>query len=270
MGKIEVSKTIVNGQRGLIGFVLKGRERDLGGFSESQVERPMPLSELIKMRFSNTQITIVNNRVIERGKFRINTLPMVVYNEVTNNYVSIPNDVTMIERFVQDNENIGFRLRFADGSEENLRYENVITLCKWFKPSNFCIRTSTKGKAYIAGKNGVGLETIKETIIGKKPEVTPKKKKSAAKEKRVAISGDFERGFDILDIYDFIRECNGSIIKLPSEDYVATTEGGAKEVEGFTDLGIGEVSSPIPNLHPLYTEERAFSTVEKTISRSLV
>lgn len=249
MGKIALSKTIVNSQRGLIGFVLKGRERDLGGFSDSVTERPMPLAELIKMKFANTQIAIANNKVLERGKFRINTLPMVVYDPSTNNYIDISNEVAMIERFVQDNENIGFRLRFADGSEENLRYENVITLCKWFKPTNFCIRTSTKGKAYIAGKNGAGLETIKETVIGKKPEVVPKKKKSAAKEKKESISGTFERGFDILDIYEFIKECNGSVIKLPTEDYIAASEDGEKVVEGFKALGIGEVASPVPSFN---------------------
>lgn len=244
MGKIEVSKTIVNGQRSLIGFIVKGKEKDLGGFSDNVIERSVSISELGKMNFSNSQIVVVGGKVVERGKFRINSLPMVVFNDDT--FIAIDNTVNMTQRYVQDNENIGFRLKFSDGSEENLRYENVLAICKWFKPGNFCIRTSAKGKSYIAGKNGVSLDSIPEVTIGKKPEVAPKRMKSAAKEKKSSISGNMEMGFDILDIYGFIKECNGSIIKLPSEDYVAATDGGAKDVEGFTPLGIGEVATPNP------------------------
>lgn len=244
MGKIEVSKTIINGQRSLIGFVVKGREKDLGGFSEAVVEKSTPISELNRIGFTNNQIAVVGGKVVERGKFRINSLPMLVLNNDT--FIPIDNTVDIIKRYVQDNENIGFRMRFSDGSEENLKYENVLNICKWFKPGNFCIRTSGRGKSYIAGKNGMSLDSIPEVIIGKKPEVAPKRMKSAAKEKKSAISGSLEMGFDILDIYGFIKECNGSIIKLPSEDYVAATDGGAKDVEGFTPLGIGEVATPNP------------------------
>lgn len=246
MGKLQITKTIVNGQRGLIGFFLKGREKDLGGFSEETVERGMPLSELAKVNFSNNQISVVGGKIVERGKFRINTLPMCVYVGGEAGYIPLDNTVNIIRRFVQDNENVGFRMQFSDGSEENLMYNNVLTLCKWFKPGNFCIRTSSQGRSYIAGKSGSLLESIPETIIGKKPEVKPKRMKSAAKEKKSSITGGFEHGFDILDIYQFINDCGGSVIKLPSEDYVAASEGGDVTVEGFTPLGIGEVASPIP------------------------
>lgn len=250
MARLKLTKTIVNGQRNLIGFMVTGKERDMGGFSDAVVERGYPTDQLIKMGFSNTQISVVKGKFVERGNFKINSLPMCVYvggTDPANEYIDIDNTVNLIGRFVQNNENVGFRVRFSDGSEDNLKYANVILLCKWFKPGNFAIRSSSKGNMYICGKkDGISLDKLPETIIGEAPEVKPKRMKSAAKENVPTFNGAIESGFDILDIYGFIKDCNGSIIKLPTEEYIAASEKGETVTEGFTSLGIGEVASPVP------------------------
>ena len=257
MAKLKLTKTIVNGNKQLIGFVVSGKERDLGGFSDNIVERGYPVDHLLKTKFANSQIAVVTkggkSMIVERGNFKINSLPMVVFTNSGNpdtEYVPVDNSINLIQRFVQNNENIGFRVKFGDGSEDNLKYANVIMICKWFKPGNFSIRTSAKGNVYISGKkDGITLDELPMVTIGEEPEKTPKRMKSAAKENKVGFSGSLETGFDILDIYELIRSCNGAIIKLPSENYVAHSDGATKEAEEFTSLGIGEVASPKLNFN---------------------
>lgn len=245
---IKLTKVIVNGNRSLIGFVLRGKEKEFGGFSNNEIERSIPINNMIKDNFSNSQIQIVNNKIIEKGNFKINSLPMAVYMPDTEELIDIPNTVNINGRFVQNNENIGFEVQFADGSKDNLRYENVILLCKWFKPGNFAIRTSSKGKQYICSKSGgLKLDELPATVLGK--ESKAKRTKSAAKEMKPEFNSELESGFDIIDIYDFIKECNGCVIKFPSEKYTAATVGGETVVEGFTSLGIGEVASATPNFN---------------------
>lgn len=239
---LKLTKAIVDGNHSLIGFVVKGKERELGGLSENMVERSVPLSTIISDKFSNNQISVVKGKIIEKGSFRLNQLHMTVY--VNNSYVDIDNSVALVQRFVQNNENIGFRVRFADGSEDNLRYANVLMLCKWFKPVNFSIRTSSKNRQYICGKKGgPNIDQLPAVQLGKAPEVKPKRTKSAAKDKKELFNGAIESGFDILDVYGFIKDCNGCIIKLPDEKYEAASEGGEKKLDSFTSLGIGEVAS---------------------------
>lgn len=258
MAKLKLTKTIVNGNKQLIGFVISGKEKDLGGFSDNMIERGYPVDHLIKTKFANNQLAVVvkggKSVLVERGNFKINSLPMVVFTNSGNpdtEYIPVDNSINLIQRFVQDNENIGFRVRFGDGSEDNLKYANVIMICKWFKPGNFSIRTSAKGNVYISGKkDGISLNDLPAITIGEEPEKSPKRMKSSAKEKKVGFSGTLETGFDILDIYQLIRECNGSVIKLPSEQYIAHSDGNKEEDEGFTSLGIGEVASPKLSFNP--------------------
>lgn len=248
---LKITKAIVNGQRNLIGFMIKGKESEMGGMSNNVIERGYPIDHMIKTKFSNSQISTVSNKLTEKGSFKINELPMVVYNpnamSPADEYIEVDNTINLIGRYVQNNENIGFRVQFSDGSEDNMKYANVILICKWFRPGNFSIRHSSTGNLYICGKkDGISLADLPATIIGEKPEVTPKKMKSAAKAPQVKFNGSVESGFDILDIYGFIKDCNGAVIKLPTEGYVAASEKGETVTEGFTSLGIGEVASPVP------------------------
>lgn len=102
---------------------------------------------------------------------------------------------------------------------------------------------------YICGKkDGISINDLPAQYIDKVPEdkKTPKRMKSAAKKPVVEFNGAVETGFDILDIYGFIKDCNGAVIKLPSESYSAASEDGETVTEGFQSLGIGEVALPNP------------------------
>jgi hypothetical protein len=241
---IKLTKTIVDTNKNLIGFMAEGKEKEFGGFSTDRIERGIPTDNIIQMKLNNNQITVSNGKIAEKSNFRINSLPMVVYAE--NKYIPVDNTVNIVKRFIKDNENFGFRVHFSDGSEENLRYEALLYISKWFKPGNFIIRTSKTNRQYICGKNGVSLDDIPAELIGQAPEKATKRLRSAAKDKESEINGIVESGFDILDIYNFIDSCHGCIIKLPNEDYVATTSDGETTTEGFTSLCIGEVASPKP------------------------
>lgn len=245
---IKITKTIVDTNRNLIGFMMEGKEKEFGGFSKDIITRGVPTDNLLNQKFSNNQIAVINRKIVEKNNFKINSLPMTIYTD--SGYIDLDNTATIVKRFVQDNKNIGFRIRFSDGSEDNFKYENVLMLCHWFRPGNFAIRSSSKGLQYICGKNGVSLEDIPAVTIGEEPQKKAKRLKSAAKEKTPEFNGAIESGFDILDIYGFIDTCHGCVIKLPTEDYVATTEEGETTTEGFTSLGIGEVASARPLFNP--------------------
>lgn len=245
---IKITKAIVDTNRNLIGFMMEGKEKEFGGFSSEVIQRGVPVDNLLQMRFANNQIAVVNNKIVEKKNFKINSLPMTIY--TGDGYVDIDNSLTLTKRYVQNNKNIGFRVKFSDGSEDNFKYENVLMLCHWFRPDNFAVRTSSKGLQYICGKNGVSLDDIPADIIGEEPAKKAKRLKSAAKEKTPEFNGTIENGFDILDIYEFINSCNGCVIKLPGEKYKAASEDGETTTEGFTSLEIGEVASATPKFNP--------------------
>lgn len=247
-GRLRLVATIVNPDMTLAGFRFRGKEKDFGGFSDVEVVRDIPLAQVINSKFNNCQIGVSGGKLVEKKTFKINSLPMLMYtgSKVPEEaYVPMDNSINLVARYVQNNENIGFRVRLGNGAEFDQTYRSILTLCRWFKPGNFQIRKSSKGNIYLCGKAGESLASIPQIVVGETDD-TKKRMKSAAKAEEKKISGELEVGFDIIDIYDFIDSCHGSVIKLPSEKYEAATEGGATEVDGFTSLGIGEVASPRP------------------------
>jgi hypothetical protein len=238
---IELIKTVVDTNRKLVGFVATGRKKDFGGIGNDKIESNISIAQLVKSRFRNSQIQVAQNgAIIEKGRFLLNSLPIAVY--VNGKLIDISNSIEITKRYVQNNENIGFETKFADGTVENYRYENLVRVCKIFKPSNFVIRRTEKGKFYIAGKNGTLLEDIPAIEIGQKSNA--KRVKSGAKE----MTGTVERaenGVDLIDIYDFLDRVKGLVVKLPDEDYKATVSS-SNTAEGFIPLGIGEIASSTP------------------------
>ena len=239
---IKIKKSIINSQHSLIGFVISGTEKELGGIGNQIVERSISIDEILHSRFSNRQMSVVNSKMVTKDKFKINQLPMLIFNG--NDYFDYNNTISLIGRFVQDNENIGFRVKFADGTEDNLKYDAVLMICKWFNPENFSIRTSSKGRSYICAKQGYGsIDELPATVIGEKS--TAKRTKSAAKDKINCTTGTLDNGIDIIDIYNFIDSCHGSVIKLPYESYTAASETVSTNGD-FISAGIGEVASAKP------------------------
>lgn len=246
---IKITKVIVDNKRNLIGFFCKGKQNELevGGFCKNIVEVPVGISAIMSKRVKLSQIGTTTVKVdgvnktclTENNNFKMNEVPMVVY--INDNFIPIDNGIAITHRYVYENENTGFRVKFADGSEDNIRYANLINLARVFKPVNFSIRTSSKGNSYICGKNGSTLDSLPFTDITNNKDKN-KHIKSSAKEKKAEIDLTPENGYDILDIYDFIRDSKGFIINLPNEEYKPATYDGEKVNNRFINLGIGEVA----------------------------
>jgi hypothetical protein len=255
---IKIIKTIVNSDRNLIGLMLSGTDRDFGGLAtDSVVERGETIQSIIQKNFKNNQIAVNNGKLVEQGNFRLNDLPMVLLSQSQKGatYIPVGNRMYLTKRYLNNEENVGFRVRFDDGSEDNLKYDIILTLSKWFKPGNFVIRTSASKKQFIAGKPGVlvlnDLPAIDvSTRAQKSTEESAKRTKSGAKKSEQGFTGNVEVGFDIVDLYDFIEDNGGCTIYLPTEKYEAATEKGAVKLQNFTSLGIGEVAATKPMYTP--------------------
>lgn len=238
---IKLVKTIVDTNRILLGFVAEGKRSEFGELGKEKVEKSIPVTALIQQGFVNNQIAIVKEKISEKNNFKINELPMVVF--INNELIPIDNTINLCERFIKDNEPIGFRVRFSDNTECNYTYVQTLQIAKWFKPGNFVVRTSTSGKSFISGKSGVKLEDLKTTVIGVKPEKAAKRTKSGAKAKD-NIQSTLKAECDIMDIYEFIASCGGNVIKLPNDKYVPVGEKNVATDPEFIPLNIGEIAEP--------------------------
>ena len=221
----------------LVGFISEGNGRDYGEISNDKVTRELSLRNLIQSEFSNNQIYIKDGSIHTKGSFKINAIPSVMIQD--GKYERIGNDIEITHRWVKNNINIGFEIRFDDGRSGRYSYENVIKLSDLFKPTNFVVRTKD-GKRYISGKAGMSLNDLPATTIGQ--ETTAIRTKPNAKENR-GILGAEVNDVDILDLYDFIRNCGGSIILFNDSKYTAHS-GEVKTDEKFIPLNIGEIGVP--------------------------
>ena len=94
---VKIIKTIVDTNRNLIGFMMEGKEKEFGGFSNEVIQRGVPTDNLLQKRFSNNQIAVVNNKIVEKGNFRINSLPMTIY--TGDGYVDLDNSITLTKKW---------------------------------------------------------------------------------------------------------------------------------------------------------------------------
>lgn len=243
---IKITKTIVGPDRKLLGFMMEGKEKEFGGISSEKTVRPISLAELMQKNFSNNQISVSGGRFITANNFKINSVPMCVYDGVQ--YHDVDNTINLTKRFVKDNENIGFEVTFADGSKQNLTYDSIGNLVNWYKPGNFVIRTSSNNKYYIAGKPGVlKLEDLPAEVIGGAS--TAKKVKPTAKkvEKEKDLTTGLESSIDILSVYDFVNSCNGVVIRRASDKYDTDKNYIEHDIKaGFIPMNIGEYASATP------------------------
>lgn len=240
---IKLTKTIVDRGRTLVGFVAEGKGTDFNEVTNDRVQRPLQLNSLMQMKFSNNQVMISDKGIQERGNFKVNELPMAVY--VDNKFIDVDNKISIVKKYVQNNEIIGFTVKFGDGTMANFTYANIIKLSFWFKPSNFVVRTSANNKKFIASKPGyTKLEDLITEVIGE--DKKQKKNKSAAKDSsQTQSTGTFDNTLDLFDLYDSVNKSNGLIIKLPSESYHSTGEVIVQTSGEFKSLGVGEYAYPI-------------------------
>ena len=242
---MKVMKSIVSKDNELIGFLIKGTEREFGGFGENDIEKTVKLDEMYKIKFHNSQIDMSTGRIRETKEFRINSIPTLKY--IGNNFIEVDCSIYLTDRILKNGKLIGFKV-IIDEVPNKYRYEDVLKLSTVLRPGNFVVR-HTSNKSYIAGKQGVlQLEDLPEIHIGEKVEKDAKpsrKRTSTGGELTEVIQGRaIEKVKDLLGLYSLIRESNGSIIKLPDENYKAATKQLKKTAEEFRDIGIGEIGNP--------------------------
>ncbi len=240
---MKLVKTIVNTNNQLIGFWIEGKESEFGGFGQIEVQRPVQLEEMIRSGFRNSQVAIQNGNIVELKDFRINSLPMSRF-DGQGNFSEVDNRVMLVSRIIMDGKLAGFKVRLC-GTDINFRYDDVIRLSNWFKPGNFIIRVVNR-KMYIAGKPGtLQLEQLPEEVFGANVETSKKKRlgTGGATEENINSKGIYNDK-DLLTLYSIVREFDGVILKLPSEEYIRTLKYDKKVAGEFRDLGVGEIGDP--------------------------
>lgn len=236
---MKLINSLVDNKKRLIGFVVEGKDKDLDGFTDETVRKPVKVEWLMARNFRNKQVIISPKGIEQLGDFKINELPMLAIRN--GEYVPVNNDLELVKRFMNNNEVIGFGLKVG-GEPANYTYKNVIDLSFWYKPLNFVVRSSESGKKHIAGKPGFSINNLPTEVFGE--ESTAKRPKPAATTVG-KVSGNIKNTFDILDIYDYVKEVNGQVLMLPSEKYKSTTATNLKTSDEFVNMGIGEIGSPV-------------------------
>ena len=243
---MEVVKTIVNTKKNLVGFWVEGTERDFGGLTQKKTVRPLSIEQIKQAKFSSKEIYVQNNNIVERGQFKISDLPMCVIRN--GEYFDVPNTIELIARFLMGNDPVGFTARFGDGDVLDITYDNIVQLSKWYKPVNFIIRKSSTSKSFISGKKGFKLEELETKQMATNYQKTKRLKSKATKIDSAVDT--LSNNIDILDIFEFVKGCNGVIINLPGEKYQATVDTNVKTADNFIPLGIGEIAQPYPEFNP--------------------
>ena len=247
---VKIVKTIVNTRRELVGFVVEGKEYELGGIGNKTIQRHMAISEMASMGFENNQLRVKGNNAVQPLKnFKINKLPMTVH--TPNGYIDIDNSMNLVGRYEYDGENIGFSVRFGDGGVIDIKYDVVIRLSNWFNTENFMIRTSSTGKKFISGKPGhIKLDELPVKKIegpkGKKVKAKEEENKTMEREKGV-IETTIQSGIDILDVYDIVYDNGGTVIWLPNQEYKPKSAYTTVPESQFFPIKVGEIGIGRPN-----------------------
>lgn len=237
---MKLTAMIIDPNKTLIGFLVLGKASEFGEMGNEQYERPLSIKYLMDIKFNNRQAYFSNGIITEKGGFHINQLRMVVAKGDTME--DFPNSIELTSRYVHNNENIGFGVKFGDGSENRYKYADVMKLAELFKPVNFVVKTNDAGKQFIAGKTGSPLGNL--TVIEIGDAGTAKRTKSGAKPVS-PVTGKMVNDIDIMDVFDFVNKYNGFIINFANTEYQATGEYLESASDKFKSLGIGEVGNPI-------------------------
>lgn len=240
----QLIKSIVDPNGKLVGFLVEGKDSEFGGILQDKVQKAISINEMIKQRFYNRQVAVdpKTNRLVARGKFQISDLPMAVL--TPNGLVDVGNGIELTGRFLKDGVIVGFTVKFDSGAEKKLVYKDVLAISRWYNPKNFVVRRGANGNEFIAGKaNVLKLEELPATEIN--PAAKPVKRTKPTKvEKAEGIDSALIPEKSIMDVFDYIGNLNGIIIKLPDEAYKSTSTASKQLSAEFMPLGIGEVAVP--------------------------
>jgi hypothetical protein len=245
---IKLVYSIVDERYNLIGFGCRGKERDFnitGG--ESIVIRPVTIASMAGNGFSNNQIKVKANGMVEEiGYFRIHDLPMKMFTQ--NNLIDTDNSLE-IKAAVKINGAIGGYDMVVCGKTMRIDTKSIIRVSRYMKPKNFQVRQKEDGSCFIAGANGVKLGDLpvvdldkpKSTVVKGGAKGVPAKVNSegvAVKEPTMEKLGP---QVGLIDLYTAIQSHNGEVVLLPNTEYKNTTNGGTTYGSGFVPMNIGEI-----------------------------
>ena len=237
---MKLTGAIIDANFNLIGFKVSGKAKDFGEMGTEKVERVISIGHLMNIRFNNFQAYFCDGRITEKGNFHVNQLQLFRM-DGSGELTKVPNELWITSRYVHNNENVGFGVKFGDGTENKYKYADVLKLAEIFNPMNFVTRVNANGRIFIAGKAGYPLSALPVHNMGDPG--TNKKTKSGAKPV-TPVTGQKINEIDIFDVFDFVNKYNGFIINFAGSEYKATGETYEKVNDNFKSLGVGEVGNP--------------------------
>lgn len=245
---MKLTRTIIDKNLKIIGFFCKGKPSEFGEFGTEEMERAITLPDMALRGFNNKQIAVgPNGQIRELMGFKVNQLPIAVYNPQENYFECVDNTINLVKRVLVNGELKGFDVSCLGGSIKRYTYEAVVSLASWLKPGNFIIRRGENNKAFIVGKPGVlKIGDLPEEEIGNQVS-TGKRKRTSSSTTQNALGKNLNPNGSLLELYDIIRKCDGLVIKLPDESYKSNTVAKEKVASEFKSLGVGEIGSAYLN-----------------------
>lgn len=257
---LEVTGTVVDYNLSLVGLILKGAANEFGEVGSQKVERVFSLQECKRWLPHCKNFTIKAGKIVATTKKRLNDLDM--YEATSLSYhVPVDKGISLTSKIVADGKIIGFDVYSNYNKQTNrYRYQDVVTLCGWFKPTNFIVKFTEDGKAFISGKPGVmrldDLPTIES--LTKSGRAVRRKENAVAKpavNKREGVVDTHKTDkvmsntLDIFSILQAINEHNGVVIYENTSDnkYQNTTDTTTKVGEAFIPIGNCLIGHPYPD-----------------------
>ena len=229
---MHVVGTIVDETCKLVGVILKGKETEFGGASKNEVEKKVPLNALpngLKTR----EIEVDNHQIHLVNGFKFSHLDRTELLK-GNQCITLDNNEIKLEEIISDGTNVlGYTVSIFGGKlKKRLRYADVVDKAQYLKPANFIVR-EINGKKVVVGKYGVLSEQLNTINIGqqkqKKPVTNMNTIEKPRNVKNIKPIEEYEKidgaTVDILDIFEFLKETKGLVVKLPDEKYTGTDTG---------------------------------------------
>lgn len=214
---MKLCANIVDDKRRLIGFLVA---QEFNGNGPT-TKLPMTVAQMVKEFGTNGvllvpgQVELRGSRVVTQGKFKLSDLPMVMASG--KEFVQLDNKMTAVARINRGGAVMGFRIRFADGYETNLKTNDVVLLSSWIKPTNFITRKRDDGSWYLCAPAGKTLAELPQLDVDEMLKVTNKPKHQ---EKAVA-----KEDLDFLSFMFDLSKSGGCIIKMRRENKKEASSG---------------------------------------------
>lgn len=262
-------KSIVNTNNKLIGFVAEGTRREFGDkHNTGIIHRNILLDDLIKLKFKNNQIHIVGGHIEEKNKFKLNELPMLMYDGIS--MVDVNNGIELTHRLTSGELIVGYRVILRKVEEYNYKTPDIIKMSKWFKPKNFEVAAKDKngleeirydedmgvlpiinlGSKESDNNNSLRTEKLKTPTlvdVGDKDKTNERddRNNTGTIEKHESNTDYTEPDDrDLLNLMEIVKGHYGIIYIPKGIQYKKSTNTKMIYGEKFIDLGIGEVAAP--------------------------